>query len=396
VCAENGAPYCAQLAKDGANCGACGHVCPQGKACDQGVCSCPLTQCGSLCVDTQTDATNCGACGHSCATTLANELGVCHAGACETRCVVGFGDCDGVSTNGCEANLATDSADCGACARSCGTDACTSGTCPTKVIASGLTDPHSITIDGGFVYFATWTQIARVPTSGGNVETLATVNTPMAVATDGTYLVWGLSAGEVDSRLTSGGNVAVLWTNGQSYTDAIAIASGNAYFVLNGVRRAPLDGSAQAVLVASGNELDLVVDSTAVYAVDTGMGIVSAPLNAVNVTPATITKAPLASNLAIDANDVYWTEDNSGMIRSVPKNGGNTTTLASGQGGLGCIATDGAHVYWGAQTDAAIRRTFAGEPVLTLATGETTTSSIAVDASRVYWSSSTAILATVK
>lgn len=72
---------CVDLAKDAANCGACGASCPSGDSCNLGVCvspcSAPKTKCGTACVDTSTDTSNCGACGTKCATGES-----CTGGAC--------------------------------------------------------------------------------------------------------------------------------------------------------------------------------------------------------------------------------------------------------------------------------------------------------------------------
>lgn len=86
---------------------------------------CPLGEvpCGVLCVDTQNDPGNCGGCGVSCV--VANASAMCIAGGCAMGdCNAGWGDCDGMAANGCEAPL-----DCTAgstCATSCGSQGTTS------------------------------------------------------------------------------------------------------------------------------------------------------------------------------------------------------------------------------------------------------------------------------
>src|SRR5262249_10521751 len=64
-------------------------------------------------------ATNCGACGHACSTN--NDTPACRSGACAVSCNAGFGNCDGNVATGCEANLNTSVANCGACGNSCAT-----------------------------------------------------------------------------------------------------------------------------------------------------------------------------------------------------------------------------------------------------------------------------------
>jgi len=169
---------CADLQTDAANCGACGTACGMGGTCRMGACMstrmmCPAgqTDCtptapAPTCVDTATNAANCGACGTACnappaatcngtsARTFA-ATGTCSAsrctyaptdtacparanatttctgaGVCGFTCSAGFADCDGAPANGCEVNLNTDRAHCGACGAACPSgQGCAAGLC---------------------------------------------------------------------------------------------------------------------------------------------------------------------------------------------------------------------------------------------------------------------------
>src|SRR5205823_407119 len=98
-----------------------------GFACASG-CASGQLRCGSLCADPMTDADNCGGCGMACPG-AANATRRCSAGACGFVCNPGYADCDGVPANGCEANLQSDPAHCGACATACAGVMCASGMC---------------------------------------------------------------------------------------------------------------------------------------------------------------------------------------------------------------------------------------------------------------------------
>jgi hypothetical protein len=104
------------------HCGACGNACDAGQICADGNCAtaCPAgtTQCGDLCVDTGGNPAHCGACDAACPTPE-RTLAVCGAGVCGTRCEAGFGDCNNDEVDGCEIDLESELAHCGACGAAC-------------------------------------------------------------------------------------------------------------------------------------------------------------------------------------------------------------------------------------------------------------------------------------
>jgi hypothetical protein len=126
-----------------AHCGACGTQCQGG---DNAVPVCVTGRCALTCtagfadcdgmaangceVNTTTAASHCGGCGRTCA--LPNTAtATCAASLCAVgTCAAGFGDCDAMASNGCEANLNTAVAHCGACGRSCAAGQnCAAGAC---------------------------------------------------------------------------------------------------------------------------------------------------------------------------------------------------------------------------------------------------------------------------
>jgi hypothetical protein len=131
------------------NCGSCGTVCTGGGsstpmcvagscgiACAPGRADCDHLSSNGCEVDTTTSTANCGACGHTCPNP-ANATGLCSSSVCGITCTPGFGNCDGNDANGCETNLNTDAAHCGACATACPTEAnstpgCTMGACDIR------------------------------------------------------------------------------------------------------------------------------------------------------------------------------------------------------------------------------------------------------------------------
>src|SRR5262249_18434736 len=89
-CTQTWSASCANLA--------CANACAP--FCDAG-----RTYCAALCRDLQTDPDHCGSCDHTCANdhgSVAAVPGSCVGGTC----TLGFCDADGLSSNGCELELA--------------------------------------------------------------------------------------------------------------------------------------------------------------------------------------------------------------------------------------------------------------------------------------------------
>ena len=152
---DGGAPYCADLQSDNANCGSCGNVCPgdAGATCGQGVCA---ATCGSglslctpdagapYCANLLTDNANCGACDRLCSPGEA-----CAVGQCAVSCGAGLTNCGGACTN-----ADTDPYNCGACGVVCNQQACLGGTCvfpgTTGTSWATATTPPGVVYNGGF------------------------------------------------------------------------------------------------------------------------------------------------------------------------------------------------------------------------------------------------------
>ena len=126
------------------NCSACGMRCTGGtpvcdptSGCVSG-CASGETLCGSTCADTQTDPNHCGACGNACSTN--NATPACSAGSCVLACDMGWANCNGDLTDGCETPLNT-LTDCGSCGTSCSlanaTESCATGMCTLTMCDSG-------------------------------------------------------------------------------------------------------------------------------------------------------------------------------------------------------------------------------------------------------------------
>ncbi len=124
------------------HCGRCNNKCDPGQRCTllEGStaldCQCKggKTLCGASCVDLENDPKNCGSCGYGCPT-KSGLTATCSHGRCSFECPKGFADCNGNPIDGCEAQLAKDPRNCGACGNSCDVangQPCIGGTCAMK------------------------------------------------------------------------------------------------------------------------------------------------------------------------------------------------------------------------------------------------------------------------
>ena len=133
---------CVNLQSDVNNCGKCGAKCKSGEACMAGkciaVCKSGYTNCSGTCVNLQSDVNNCSKCGTSCPSytngSAACKSGVCTVGVCKS----GYGNCDNVTSNGCETNLNTNTSHCGQCGDKCvGQSKCSGGKCQAPACSPG-------------------------------------------------------------------------------------------------------------------------------------------------------------------------------------------------------------------------------------------------------------------
>jgi len=125
-----------------------------------GSCSAGLTQCRvfstDYCVDLNTDTRHCGKCRFGCY--LSNAENGCSGGQCYVKsCLIGWADCNKMSSDGCEIDLDSDDNNCGQCGRAapslpnahvicCGTDG-NGKSCPEYCL-NGWTNLNGIDADG--------------------------------------------------------------------------------------------------------------------------------------------------------------------------------------------------------------------------------------------------------
>ncbi|MFO0608772.1 MAG: hypothetical protein U0324_36735 [Polyangiales bacterium] len=198
-CDGNDANGCeTSLADDPAHCGSCAAACTYAHAtgvctaetCARGACAAGFEDCNAASADgcetrLATDPNNCGGCGIFC--TASHGTPACVAGACAVAaCDAGFGDCDGDPDNGCEANLASSGAHCGACGAACPSgQGCSAGACaPVRSSVGAGLGSHQCVVRGGQVFCwgdNSYGQIGN-GTQGGPMPPTAVVGITDAIA----------------------------------------------------------------------------------------------------------------------------------------------------------------------------------------------------------------------
>jgi len=359
------------------------------------VCNFGWGNCDSNPADCETSLaliTSCGACNVACdpahgavkcdAATLKCVINV-EGGGCST----GYFDCNKDGTDGCEAALQTDAANCGSCGRSCGGGKCTAGQCGAAVVfdPTGATSlSYSYTGDS----FLVGSQLVKLNTSNGT-EIRTSVLPPTTPVSQGTILATSTTA-----------------------IYALDADATNAYYAISGspasILYKPLNATASTAAKIAVNMPDsnyatiLTSNSTAFYIMAYGSGGNQLMTAAKTLTTAS-TAAPLSgmtargtiSCIIVAGASIFWVETPN-VVYAAPLGGGTPvavdTTTQSGYYSYMRLATDGTYVYWNTYNGASsrIRRVPAASPtaaaVEDVAIGVNTPSQgIAVDDKYVYF-----------
>ncbi|MBL8604016.1 MAG: hypothetical protein JNK72_18965 [Myxococcales bacterium] len=147
-----------------AHCGACNNACPTpanatprcsegacGFTCNTGFADCDMNAANGCEVDLRTSTAHCGACGTACA--YANAAGVCTSGVCGLgACNAGFSNCNMNPADGCEVNTTSNASHCGACGAECGlrnaVSACRASSCAVEACDAGFGNCDSMVANG--------------------------------------------------------------------------------------------------------------------------------------------------------------------------------------------------------------------------------------------------------
>lgn len=274
---------------------------------------------------------------------------------------------------------------------------------------------NSSAITGPFVYWTGTGVIKKVNIDGGTVAAVAYPYSPTGMATDSSYIYFYNSNGlNKVAKNNNGNNAGIINLTTQITPPSrpgnnwMAVDSSSIYWVDsdngNGAVKKMSTVGGPITILASNllSPVNIAIDANNVYWTDR-TGLVSE----VGINGGTVknlydgTSFGAAPNgIAVNNGNVYWDEAElsgnvftGGAIKEISANGGTVTTLASGLTSPTDLTVDSQNVYWleftGSTTSSSIasimKVSINGGPVTTLASGQTDAKGIVVDSTSVYW-----------
>ena len=329
--------------------GLCGSCAANEKRCNNvcmAVSNVPESGCGTSCTPCSVR--------HAVATCASN--GTCSYSECET----GWGDCDGDATNGCETNL-LENGNCGACGVSC------TGTlyqCTPNGCAAGCPSPGTTCAVGGACTYLTDT--ANCGACGkvcalDNASASCASGTCVFLCAPGEVLCDAVDAGASPDAAAS---PVCVDTNedpnncgqcGRVCTSSAGACAGGTCVCPQGYTACggtcvitsmdPANCGGCGVACNDASTSDVCVAGLCVPM--SSLWLATGLATGTNTGPA---------DIAVDEQNVYWSNTADNSISTVPKAGGSAMTVATGQAGPARIALDGTHVYWSNQKGNTIMR----------------------------------------
>jgi hypothetical protein len=263
----------------------------------------------------------------------------------------------------------------------------------------------SLTLGGSNLYFYESIEepsfggaLVQLPIDGGAAVTFDTPDELGGLAADATHVYWIGPSFALEARAATGGPNVTLAADPYS-AQALVVDATRAYWldgtVQEGIMSVPLGGGTPDTVASFRGPSDtapLALDATRLYWIDDrGPAVMSIPKSGGEPTTLWTAdpswNAPVVDGLAASESRVVWSVVTTGggsYLLTMPAAGGSVTTLATGSSGSS-LAVDGCTAYW-AVGGGLVRISLGGGSVTTLAaSGVSGYGGIAADDTSVYW-----------
>lgn len=297
-------------------------------------------------------------------------------------------DCNGVASDGCEIDLASDAESCGTCGHGCQGGHCQSSLCQPVIVAAGQGYAYRLAATETSLY---WTRedgsVLRAEV-GGQPEILASgQNAPGDIAIDATHVYWANLGDETIMRAPLHGGAAEIVVSGAGQPWSLAVSATMLSFTDNKT------GDVRAISLAGGSELftiattpgawGIAMDAKQVYWTTFAFGSVfAAPLGG-GATTMLVSDFSSPADLALAGDRLVFGTVSGAGVHAVPLGGGPTIALTQ-EGGFG-VAADDHHVYFGMYDGRLARVPLGGGEPEIMGIGPATPTDIALTAKIVYW-----------
>jgi hypothetical protein len=145
--------------------------------------------------------------------------------------------------------------------------------------------------------------------------------------------------------------------NNEAIINGIA-GDGNGVFwgAQNSIRTVTQPGTGAAPFVEGleGTPMELAVDATSIFFIDDKGNVQRVDRSPPKSLPQKLVSGTGAQRIALDGDNVYWTDKNASAVKTVPKKGGDARVIADNQNGPFAIAVDATGVYWSTLGDGKI------------------------------------------
>jgi hypothetical protein len=241
--------------------------------------------------------------------------------------------------------------DCGACGHDCLGGDCNAGQCQPFAMVTGQYNPIYLAVNATNLYWATGGNLVTTLITGSSVDTLYSGTAIEGIAVDATYVYWSTYTEGTIMRMPLRGGTAETLVTTTMRPMGVAVDSTRLYFTTfdGNVMVMPIGGGTPKTLIAGppgGFATGIAVNPTTVFW-GTFTQLLEAPISGSGSQTVLDDQQHNVFGMAVDASDVYFTNQYGGTLSKISLPSGIAVTLVSGYSTYaGGVAIDDVSVYW--------------------------------------------------